>query len=261
MITAFDESVDRLAILVTQSEGTTLVFAVSNDRALRDRAMRQLTDRLSGDLAVSRFDFDATHLSILEGGLERSRGETGSVMYVSGLEQLTKDKRAEAIQLLNLQRNRVGRTNFKIVLWTNRLVLDEIATRAPDFYSWRSAVIEIEAPVGWQQRPSQAKAYLKAVVEETEYVNLQGLAPTRGGQIVQMDMDEIFVPLSIEPEIDWEGERRGGPAADSQQPRLTFDSVAEGSSISRAARLLAERGWAPQSSRITISDLLGEHRA
>ena len=45
---------------------------------------------------------------------------------------------------------------------------------------------------------SRRRSYLQALVAHNEYVNLQGLAPTHGGQIVQMRMEEIFIPLCAE---------------------------------------------------------------
>src|SRR5262249_44185467 len=83
-------------------------------------------------------------------------------------------------------------------LWVNQAILADIATSAADFYSWSSATFFIEPPLEWNVLESMHRSYLEALVSHNQFVNLQGLAPMRGGQIVQMRMEDVFVPLRAE---------------------------------------------------------------
>lgn len=128
-------------------------------------------------------------------------GNRRPAVSVTGFETLPRDKRTEAIRLLNWERGRFGYTGIAVILWVNRATLAEMATWSADFYSWRSATFILEPPPGWNTLDSARRGYLQALVSQNEFVNLQGLAPTRGGQIVQMRMDDIFIPLRAEQEV------------------------------------------------------------
>ncbi len=198
---SFDEAIESMALLLEQVEGMALVIAVSNDASLRDHAVRTLAERLSSGKKLQEFRYDPAHLSLLEAVAELPGGP-GVAVSATGLEALRHDQRIEAIKLLNLQRNRLGRTELAIVLWVDEATLAEISRHAADFYSWRSGAFLIQAPTGWSELESARRGYLQALLRHNELISLQGLAPARGGQVVQMRMDEIFVPPPIEQAVE-----------------------------------------------------------
>ena len=196
---AFDETIAHLALYIEMAEGALILIAVCDDTVLRRHAVDKLCQRLSPDITLREFCYDAEHLSLLEGTTEATASYDGRLaVSVTGLEALPRDKRTEAIQLLNSQRNHFGRTNIAVILWVNQAILADIGTLAADFYSWRSATFIIEPPLEWNVLESMRRSYLEALVSHNEFVNLQGLAPMRGGQIVQMRMEDVFIPLCAE---------------------------------------------------------------
>jgi HEAT repeats/NACHT domain len=198
----FDQVIEHMALEFAQTEGTSILFGVTDDTVLRDHALDALRKRLPAEITLREFRYDAEHLSLLEGAVEATTSGGGRpAVSVTGLEALPRDKRTEAIHLLNLQRNRIGRTEIAVILWVNRATLTEISTQAADFYSWRSATFLIEPPTGWNVLESMRRSYLQALIAHNEFVNLQGLAPMRSGQIIQMRMDDIFIPLRAEQQV------------------------------------------------------------
>src|SRR4030095_3361137 len=195
----FDETIEHLALYVEMAEGALILIAVCDDTVLRRHAVDKLCQRLPRNMTLVEFCSDTEHLSLLEGTTEATASYDGRpAVSVTGLEALPRDKRTEAIQLLNSQRNHFGRTNIAVILWVNQAILADIGTLAADFYSWSSATFIIEPPLEWNVLESMRRSYLEALVSHNEFVNLQGLAPMRGGQIVQMHMDDVFIPLRAE---------------------------------------------------------------
>jgi hypothetical protein len=195
----FDETIEHLALYIEMAEGALILIAVCDDTVLRRHAVDKLRQRLAPNITLREFFYDAEHLSLLEGTTEATASYADRpAVSVTGLEALPRDKRTEAIQLLNSQRNRFGRTGIAVILWVNQAILADIATLAADFYSWRSATFFIEPPLEWNVLESMRRSYLEALVSHNEFVNLQGLAPMRGGQIVQMRMEDVFIPLRAE---------------------------------------------------------------
>jgi hypothetical protein len=196
---AFNETIEHLALYVELAEGALILIAVCDDTVLQRHAVDKLRQRLAPNITLREFRYDAEHLSLLEGATEATASYDGRLaVSVTGLEALPRDKRTEAIQLLNSQRNRFGRTGIAVILWVNQAILADIGTLAADFYSWRSTTFFIEPPLEWNVLESMRRSYLEALVSHNEFVNLQGLAPMRGGQIVQMRMEDVFIPLRAE---------------------------------------------------------------
>src|SRR5712692_8698587 len=132
----FDQTIEHMVIHLDQAEGTLILFAVSDDPALRDYTLRQLRKRLPAGIALRNFEYDPAHLSLLEGALEVAAPQDGRrAVSATGLDTLPRDKQTEAIQLLNLQRNRFGRTGIAAVLWVDRATLARVSSEAADFYS------------------------------------------------------------------------------------------------------------------------------
>jgi hypothetical protein len=53
----------------------------------------------------------------------------------------------------------------------------------------------------WDVLASMRRSYLEGLVARHGIVDFQGLSPMRGGQVVQMRMEDIFVPLRTEQEV------------------------------------------------------------
>ncbi|MGE0683295.1 MAG: hypothetical protein AB7P69_20650 [Candidatus Binatia bacterium] len=205
---SFDETLELMRIELGQDEGTLLLLGICDDTELRDYTIKELRKRLSPEIGLRDFCYDPEHISLLEAAVATLQTKNGRVaLSITGLEDLPRDKWSEAIKLLNLQRNGFGYTGAAVILWVNRATLAEIANKSADFFSWRSGTLIIEPPPGWDTLASARKTYLHAVVAQNEFVNLQGLAPTRGEQIVQMRMEEIFIPLRAEQTIEFVGLR------------------------------------------------------
>jgi HEAT repeat protein len=199
---SFEETINLMALYLTQVEGTLILIGVTEDTVLRDHAIESLRNRLEGKIAIRDFRFDNNHISLLEGALKVANSTNEPVVVsVTGLESLRRDKQSEAIKLLNFQRNRFGRSNLAVILWVNQALLAEIAAKAADFYSWRRDTFLLEPPPDWKNLESERQSYLQALYDRSQFVNLQGLAPMRGGQVVQMKMDEIFIPLRADQEV------------------------------------------------------------
>jgi len=201
-IETFDESIEIALTYLTQTEGPLILIGVSDDTTLRDYFIEELTRRLPDEITLCNFVFDREHLSLYEGALEAAESAAGRVVVCcAGLEKLPRDKQSEAIKLLNAQRNRLGYARLAVFLWLNQSLYVEAANKSYDFYSWNSHTFFLEPPADWDRLASLRRSYLNALVAQNEYVNMQGLAPMRGGQYVQMRMDEIFIPLRVEEEV------------------------------------------------------------
>ena len=134
---SFDETIELMLIDFQQVEGTLILIAVCDDTVLRDHAVETLRKRLPPEITLRDFRYDPEHLSLLEGAIETTASGNGRpAVSVTGFETLPRDKRTEAIKLLNMQRNRFGRTGIAVILWVNRATLAEISTQSADFYSW-----------------------------------------------------------------------------------------------------------------------------
>ncbi len=208
-MSSFDQTIELMLIDLEQVGGTLILFAVCDDTVLRDYTINELRKRLLPEITLRDFRYDPEHISLLEGAVETVKSNKGRVaVSVTGFETLPPDKRTEAIRLLNWERGRFGYSGIAVILWVNRATLAEIATKSADFYSWRSGTFIIEPPAGWDTLESSRRSYFNALVAQNEFVNLQGLAPTRGGHIVQMRMEDIFIPLRAEQEVSFNSKMR-----------------------------------------------------
>ena len=138
-----------MKIYLEQVDGTLILVAVCDDTVLREHTVDTLRKRLPPNIALRDFRYDSEHISLIEGAIkETAAGNGRPAVSVTGFETLPRDKRTEAIRLLNWDRGRFGLTGIAVILWVNRATLAEIATKSADFYSWRSATFIIEPPPG-----------------------------------------------------------------------------------------------------------------
>src|SRR4030095_958238 len=96
---SFDETIAHLALYIEMADGTLILIAVCDDTVLRRHAAYKLRQRLSPNITLHEFCYDAEHLSLLEGTTEAAASYDGRpAVSVTGLEVLPRDKRTEAIQ-------------------------------------------------------------------------------------------------------------------------------------------------------------------
>jgi hypothetical protein len=206
----FEESLEIIRTCLADVDGPQILIGVTDDTALRDHFLDELRQKLNGDVELREFRYDPRRISLLEGA-SAAASQTGAegnghriAVSAIGLEALPHEAQQSAIKLLNAERNQLGYANRAVLLWLNRKLLADVANKSYDFYSWSSQTFFLEPPSDWsaeQRLESQRRSYLRAIVDQNQYVNLQGLAPMRGGQLVQMRMEEIFIPLQVEQEV------------------------------------------------------------
>lgn len=208
MSDAFEASIAEMTLYLKQVENGVILIVVCDDLVLRDTARHALTEAVKRDIELQDFYLTPTRLSMLE-AVEASPTLATTHQNVTlsawGLESLSPDVRTEALRLLNLQRNRFGRTHASVVLWVTTPILAELAELAPDFYSWRSRTFFLDPPPGWDIRHSARETYLRTLVQQNEFVNMQGMAPKHGGQVVQVRIANIFIRLKAEEESIFDG--------------------------------------------------------
>jgi hypothetical protein len=207
----FEESIEIAQSYLSEINAPLILIGVTDDTELRRHFLAELRKGLGDRVDLRDFRYDPQNISLLEGALAvanpRNDVANGHRVAISavGLEALPRDKQSEAIKLLNAQRNRLGYAQLAVILWLNRSLYVEVANKSYDFYSCSTYTFFLEPPSDWSAEDrlaSQRRSYLSALAIQNEYVNMQGLAPMRGGQIVQMRMDEIFIPLHVEQEVD-----------------------------------------------------------
>src|SRR4029450_4325680 len=95
----FDETIAHLSLYIEMADGTLILIAVCDDTVLRRHAADKLRQRLSPNIRLREFCYDAGARSLLEGtaGAIASYDDRPAVS-VTGLEALPRDKRTEAIQ-------------------------------------------------------------------------------------------------------------------------------------------------------------------
>ena len=105
------------------------------------------------------------------------------------------------------------------------------------------------------------RSYLEALISHNEFVNLQGLAPMRGGQIVQMRMEDVFIPLRAEHVVQPAEEE----ARTLRSVMLKQQEIDKGSGlpepIADVERYMLETQREAKPRRVEISESLQERRA
>jgi len=133
VVHSFDETIESMKIYLEQVDGTLILVGVCDDTVLREHTVDTLRKRLPPEITLRDFRYDPEHISLLEGALEATATNNGQpAVSVTGFEALSRDKRTEAIRLLNWERGRFGLTGIAVILWVNRATLAEIATKSAD---------------------------------------------------------------------------------------------------------------------------------
>ena len=129
---------DTLALLVRETSGNVLTFALHTDIAGRDAAAGMLKDRLAMrvvEFSLSGADNDPlAHLDSL-GVKDRC------CVFFYGLE----DALPGLAGHVNLRREALADTPHALVFWTGEYGLRQIAAKAPDFWAFRSGVFDFRS--------------------------------------------------------------------------------------------------------------------
>jgi HEAT repeat protein len=230
---SFEQQLERIALFFREPSDTFLLICVCDDARLREFAVSELQKKL-GPRPIQEFRYTPEKLDLLAAAATQK--EKQSIFSCVALEELSRENREKAIQTLNNQRNRLGNTGASILFWCTDALLKDLSNGAPDFYSWRSATIFLPVPAGWDAEESQRRAYLQSLRAQYRYHNLQGIAPIRGNQVVQVLFEKIFaLPSFLEKQTEHiihsllnELSKFGDPQRD-EKPQQSF--------INRAAEL------------------------
>ncbi|MGH9752728.1 MAG: hypothetical protein ACREA2_08080, partial [Blastocatellia bacterium] len=276
----FEESLEIVRASLEDVTAPQILVGVTDDTELRGHFLAELRKRLGADVDLRDFRYDPQHISLLEGAIAsvgandaETNGRRVAVSAV-GLEALPHDKQSEAVKLLNAQRNRLGYARLVVLLWLNHKLYAEVANKSYDFYSLSSHTFFLEPPAEWsetQRLDSLRRSFLQSIIAQNEYVNMQGLAPMRGGQLVQMRMDEIFIPLHVEEVVALSSRESGSGESDIwvESERFLENSVdrytpvltTELHPVERLVQRLGRINRRAKSRQVEIHELVRQRRA
>jgi len=273
----FEESLEIVRSCLTDVDAPQILIGVTENTELRDHFLAELRKKLDGNVDLLDFRYDPQHLSLLEGASasahRNSDDAVGHRVAVSavGLEALPNEEQQNAIKLLNAERNRIGYARLVVLLWLNRKLFVDVANKSYDFYSCSSQTFFLEPPADWsaeKRLDSLRRSYLQAIVHQNQYVNMQGLAPMRGGQLVQMRMDEIFIPLHVEREVrstepfltgrEDELESIGSVSGSGEMEMLVVKDLIKMSRLQWRTETLSRRAEIPELLRVRRAVVLGD---
>ena len=154
----------RLALIVRESDGSVLLFALYRAVLERESAARAVREQVS--LPVTEFALSAERRNPLERLRELSEGPR-QLVFVYDLE----DAFPEALGYLNLQRDVLREVPHPLVFWVREHGLQEIARKAPDFWSLRTAILDFRTAA----MPEAAAAAAWALSEPLHYATRSDL--------------------------------------------------------------------------------------
>jgi hypothetical protein len=159
----FENAIRRITAYLREVDGTALLVCLCDDPQLVDYAIEEVRVAAKPFGSFIEFSYSPRALSLFDSDEVSQNGNDRKILSVSGLENLGKDELSDAIRLLNLERNRLGRSGWAILFWIRSSLLRRIASEAADFFSWRSATITIPEPPDWNRQHSWLRRYLSAL--------------------------------------------------------------------------------------------------
>ena len=132
------DEVEALGLLIRETDSSLLAFALYRRVAEREAAVRALKERL--DLPVVEFALsqrDKDPIALLG---EVPNTERACVMFYDVEAALP-----GVAGFLNLQREAFGRVPHAAIFWAGEHGLRELATKAPDFWAWRTGVFDFRS--------------------------------------------------------------------------------------------------------------------
>lgn len=141
------EEAEALALLIRETDGSVLAFALYRGVTDREAAVRVLKKRLS--LPVVEFTLSVQQQDPFKFIQTLPAGERACVLFYDVEAALP-----GLAGFLNLQREAFAEVPHATVFWIREYGLRELATNAPDFWAWRSGVfdfrsehVELSAPI------------------------------------------------------------------------------------------------------------------
>ena len=128
----------RLRLLLTNTEGGIILFGLYRSVAGRELVVESL--RKEGPLPVLEITLTPERPSLFR-QLEELDERPRSLVNVYGLEEVP-----EALRILNLARERFHYFSHVFLFWVTPGGLKRIASEAPDFWDWRTAVLDFTTP-------------------------------------------------------------------------------------------------------------------
>jgi tetratricopeptide (TPR) repeat protein len=132
------EEIATLALLIRDTDSSTIAFALYRGIANREMAVEALKERLA--LPLAEFTVSARQKNPVQFLREISFNERGCILFF-GLE----DALPDAAGYLNFQREAFAEVPHAVVFWVTEFGLREIANKAPDFWAWRSGVFDFRS--------------------------------------------------------------------------------------------------------------------
>jgi HEAT repeat protein len=207
---ALRTGLERIIKHLGLSDRGTLLIVTTPDADAETVLADELAHRLSGRVNVRRFRFgDDSQLSLSRHLRTLPHPPGQEALFVSGLDDLSPDDRSDAILALNLGRERLAQAGYSVVLWVRPASLTDLTSRAPDFFSWRSGVFQLDLPSDAVQRQEMVAAlrlsastgmdephirYLDYLIASFRWLDFRGLLQVRN--VVRLPLEEVYVPLA-----------------------------------------------------------------
>ncbi|WP_141706390.1 tetratricopeptide repeat protein, partial [Methanosarcina sp. A14] len=148
---------DKLVTLLSISEDLSIVFVRCNEPVLCNALYTETVKRLEGELFIYDINMSESSPDLLkllneakasELYTQNIKGNKKVAFFVFGLdkaiEKKTSEGKSEALLLLNMMRERFLTIENPVIIWINSISLSKILKEAPDFFSWRTTVLEFD---------------------------------------------------------------------------------------------------------------------
>ena len=195
--------------------GTSILIALLEKPGHYDELSAELKRRLK--LRVEEWFFSPQRLNLPDYVLSLSDGEK-KVVFASGLEELPEAERAKVYSILNLGREKIGKSRCGLVIWIPKELGNELMRHAPDFWAWVQSAHHLHLPddelelqktmaalrlSGEKELDQLRQRYLEYIKTTCRWLDFRGIMQVR--TIVRFPLDQLFVPLmgtERRPEIE-----------------------------------------------------------
>lgn len=144
-------NIDELATLARMLRRSRGKFALAFARCNSPVGRQVLVERLRVALDALEISFQEVTLSTnnIISQLENITSENGQPLFIYGIEALlpSQHQHNTVLDELNEQRGKFQKLAHPLVFWLPEFALQEIATKASDFWAWRSGVYRFETEI------------------------------------------------------------------------------------------------------------------
>lgn len=147
-----------LEALVSSPDNKSIILAICEDDKLKIEILGLLKETLlKHSIGIHKIDISRdhknSHLNLIkeirdfiptEEFREIVGGFKNVLLFVDGLEILDEEQELMFIKNLNIMRDDFTKIPYPVIIQLNTRLIDKVARKAPDFWSWRSAVYEFE---------------------------------------------------------------------------------------------------------------------